>query len=51
MVETGSCQAVRLGVVLKGTIKVVHDDSSGITFSAGEAYTFSPENDAGVIGD
>ena len=38
-------------MILQGTIKVVHDDGSEITVSAGEAYSFAPGHDAWVVGD
>ena len=40
VVGTDSCQAGHVGVILQGTLKVVHDDGSEITVSAGDAYSF-----------
>ena len=38
-------------MILKGTIKIVHDDGSEMTVSAGEAFSWAPGHDAWVIGD
>jgi hypothetical protein len=46
-----SCQAGHVGVVVQGSMKVVHDDGSEITVGAGEAYFFAPGHDGWVIGD
>ena len=51
VVGTDSCQAGHVGVILQGTLKVVHDDGSEITVSAGDAYSFAPGHDAWVVGD
>ena len=37
--------------ILKGTIKIVHDDGSEMTVSAGEAFSCAPGHDAWVVGD
>ena len=34
VVETKSCEAGHVGMILKGTIKIVHDDGSEMTVSA-----------------
>ncbi|NDD08756.1 MAG: cupin, partial [Rhodobacteraceae bacterium] len=49
-VETHSCQAGHIGMVLQGTLHVVSDDGSEITVSAGDAYRFAPGHDAWVVG-
>ena len=46
-----SCQAGHVGVVVQGTMKVVHDDGSELQVSAGEAYYFAPGHDGWVVGD
>ncbi len=51
MVGTDSCQAGHVGMILQGTLTVVHDDGSEITVSAGDAYSFAPGHDAWVVGD
>ena len=51
VVETDSCQAGHVGMILQGTLTVVHDDGSEITVSAGDAYSFAPGHDAWVVGD
>ena len=51
VVGTESCQAGHVGMILQGTLKVVHDDGSEITVSAGEAYSFAPGHDGWVVGD
>ena len=35
----------------KGTIKIVHNESSEITISASESFSCSPSNDELVFGD
>ena len=50
-VGTESCQAGHVGMILQGTLKVVHDDGSEITVSAGEAYSIAPGHDGWVVGD
>ena len=51
VVGTESCQAGHVGMILQGTLKVVHDDGSEMTFSAGDAYSCAPGHDAWVVGD
>ena len=51
LVGTESCRAGHFGVVHQGTLKVVHDDGSEITVSAGDVYSFAPGHDAWVVGD
>ena len=51
VVETKSCEAGHVGMILKGTIKIVHDDGSEMTVSAGEAFSCAPGHDARVVED
>ena len=51
MVGGDSCQAGHVGMVLKGSVRVRHDDGSEIVVSAGDAYWFAPGHDAWVEGD
>ena len=51
VVGTDSCQAGHVGVILQGTLKVVHDDGSEITVSSGDVYSFAPGHDGWVVGD
>ena len=51
MVGGDSCQAGHVGMVLKGSVRVRHDDGSEIVGSAGDAYSFAPGHDAWVEGD
>ena len=46
-----SCQAGHVGVILQGSMHVVHDDGTEITVSAGDAYTFAPGHDGWVVGN
>ena len=50
-VETDSCQAKHVGVIVEGTITCQHNDGSEITYSAGDAYAIEPGHDAWVVGD
>ena len=51
MVGTDSCQVRHLGVVTKGSVRVVHDDGTEATYGAGDAYSVMPGHDAWVEGD
>ena len=51
VVGTESCEAGHVGMILKGPIKIVHDDGSEMTVSAGDAYSCAPGHDAWVVGD
>jgi hypothetical protein len=51
LVETESCQAGHIGVLLQGQIHVVSDDGSELTVNAGDAYRLAPGHDAWVVGD
>ena len=48
---TDSCQAGHVGMLLQGTLKVVHDDGTEIVVTAGDAYSFAPGHDAWVVGN
>ena len=51
VVATESCEAGHVGMILQGTLKIVHDDGSEMTISAGDAYSCAPGHDAWVVGD
>ena len=51
VVGTESCEAGHGGMILQGTLKIVHDDGSEMTVSAGEAFSCAPGHDAWVVGD
>lgn len=51
MVGGDSCQAGHVGMVLKGSLRVRHDDGTEIVVNAGDAYSFAPGHDAWVEGD
>ena len=46
-----SCQAGHVGMVLKGSLRVKHDDGTEVVVTAGDAYSFAPGHDAWVEGD
>jgi hypothetical protein len=48
---TDSCQAHHVGVIVSGTIHVVHDDGSEMDSTVGNAYVIQPGHDAWVVGD
>ena len=48
---TESCQANHVGLVLSGTIHVVHEDGTEGDATAGSAYLIRPGHDAWVVGD
>jgi quercetin dioxygenase-like cupin family protein len=50
-VGTDSCQARHLGVVLSGSIRIVHDDGTESDAHAGDVYSIEPGHDACVLGD
>ena len=50
-VETESCQAGHIGLLLQGQIHVVSDDGSELTINGGDAYRLAPGHDAWVVGD
>jgi len=45
-VGTESYEAGHVGMILNGTIKIVHDDGSEMTVSAGKAFSCAPGHDA-----
>ena len=51
LVETKSCEAGHVGIILKETIKIVHDDGSEMIVSTGEAFSCAPGHYAWVVGD
>ena len=51
LVGTESCHAGHLGVIHQGTLKIVQDDGSEMTISAGDVYSISPGHDVWVVGD
>jgi hypothetical protein len=46
-----SCQAHHVGVVVAGTLHVVHDDGAEGDATPGQAYVIEPGHDAWVVGD
>lgn len=46
-----SCQVHHVGVLLSGTMHVVHSDGSEGDLTAGTAYVIEPGHDAWVVGD
>lgn len=51
VVGTDSCQARHIGVMVSGTLHVVHDDGTETDVGAGDAYRIEPGHDAWVVGD
>ena len=51
VVGTESCQAHHVGVIVSGTLHVVHDDGTEIDAVPGAAYVIEPGHDAWVVGD
>ena len=51
VLETDSCQAKHVGVIVEGTITCQFNDGSEITDSAGDAHAIEPGHDAWVTGD
>lgn len=51
VVGTDSCEVHHFGVIMSGTMHVVHDDGSEAEVSAGEVYEIQPGHDAWVVGD
>src|SRR3954452_25144189 len=51
VVGTDSCQAHHVGVMMSGTMHVVHDDGTEGDIGPGQAYVIEPGHDAWVIGD
>jgi ethanolamine utilization protein EutQ (cupin superfamily) len=51
VVGTESCQAHHVGVIVEGTLHVVHDDGTEADAGPGSAYVIEPGHDAWVVGD
>jgi hypothetical protein len=51
MAGTDSCQSRHVGVVVQGTIHIVHDDGTEADAGPGNAYLIEPGHDAWVVGD
>lgn len=51
VVNTESCQAHHVGVVVAGRLHVVHEDGSEGEVGPGDAYVIEPGHDAWVVGD
>jgi hypothetical protein len=45
------CQARHVGVIVSGTMHVVHDDGTEAEATPGNAYVIEPGHDAWVVGD
>jgi hypothetical protein len=46
-----SCQAHHVGVIVSGTMHVVHIDGTESDVGGGDAYNIEPGHDAWVVGD
>ena len=46
-----SCQVHHVGVVVSGTMHIVHDDGTEGDLGPGDAYVIEPGHDAWVVGD
>jgi hypothetical protein len=51
VVDTESCQARHVGVVISGGLRVVHNDGAQADLASGDAYSIEPGHDAWVISD
>lgn len=51
VVGTESCEVHHLGVLMSGTMHVVHNDGSEAEVAAGEVYEIQPGHDAWVVGE
>ncbi len=51
VVGTDSCQANHVGMVVSGTIHVVHEDGTESDAGPGDAYVIHPGHDAWIVGD
>ena len=49
IVGTESCQGGHVGVVIKGEMKVKHDDGTEDNFKAGDAYYLAPGHDGWIV--
>ena len=48
---TDSCQAHHVGVIVSGTLHVVHNDGTEGDAGPGDAYVIEPGHDAWVVGN
>jgi len=48
---TESCQAHHVGVIVSGTMHIVHNDGTEGDVTPGMAYVIEPGHDAWVVGD
>ena len=46
-----SCQAHHIGVIISGTMHVVHNDGTEGDITAGDGYEIEPGHDAWVVGN
>jgi hypothetical protein len=46
-----SCQAHHVGVIISGTMHVIHNDGTEGDITAGTGYEIQPGHDAWVVGD
>jgi hypothetical protein len=51
LVGGDSCQAHHVGVLVSGTMHVVHDGGEEADLTSGSAYVIEPGHDAWVVGD
>jgi hypothetical protein len=51
VVDTESCQARHVGVVVSGRLRVEHEDGSAGEVGQGDTYLVEPGHDAWVLGD
>jgi hypothetical protein len=51
VVGTESCQAHHVGVIVSGTMHIVHNDGTEGDITPGMAYVIEPGHDAWVVGD
>ena len=51
VVGTDSCQMRHVGVVVSGTLHVVHEDGTEVDLEPGNPYVIEPGHDAWVVGD
>ena len=51
VVGTDSCQAHHVGVIVSGTMHVLHNDGTEADLVSGAGYVIEPGHDAWVVGD
>jgi hypothetical protein len=51
VVGTDSCQVHHLGMLIAGSMHIVHDDGTEADIDAGDVYDIQPGHDAWVVGD